>query len=43
MEYFYSVRAVTPGEYVAPPVAAAGMYDPATWSRNGRTTLRVTE
>ncbi len=43
VEYYYSVRAVTPGEYVVPPVSAAGMYDPSTWSRNGRTILRVTE
>ena len=33
--FHYAARAVSPGEFVVPPVSAAAMYDPETFSRHG--------
>lgn len=33
--FHYAVRAVSPGEFVVPPVTASAMYDPDTFSRHG--------
>ena len=33
--FHYAARVVSPGEFVVPPVSAAAMYDPETFSRNG--------
>jgi uncharacterized protein YfaS (alpha-2-macroglobulin family) len=41
--YYYSARAVTPGRYVWPAIAAEAMYDPAVRSRQGGRTIEVTE
>ncbi len=41
-EYYYAVRAVTPGEFVLPPIAATCMYDPAIRSVHGAGRVRVT-
>jgi len=41
-EYYYAVRAVTPGRYVRPAVSAFAMYDPAIASRHGAGELVVT-
>ncbi len=34
-QFHYAARVVSPGEFVVPPVSAAAMYDPETFSRNG--------
>lgn len=39
--YSYSVRAVTPGRFVVPPVLAEAMYNPAVRSLSGRGSLTV--
>ncbi len=33
--FHYAARVVSPGAFVVPPVSAAAMYDPATFSRHG--------
>ena len=33
--FHYAARVVSSGVFVVPPVSAAAMYDPATFSRNG--------
>jgi len=39
--FYYSARAVTPGEYIWPPASAECMYDPSVRSVHGTATLRV--
>jgi uncharacterized protein YfaS (alpha-2-macroglobulin family) len=41
--YYYAVRAVTPGEYVYPPVSAECMYDPLVRSVNGKRKITIKE
>lgn len=41
--FHYSMRAVTPGEYVVPPSVAECMYDPAIRSVNGWGRVRIEE
>jgi alpha-2-macroglobulin len=39
--FYYAARAVTPGQFVYPPVSAACMYDPEIRSTQGRTEITV--
>ncbi|MBU1693328.1 MAG: hypothetical protein KKC51_05125, partial [Verrucomicrobia bacterium] len=41
--FYYSMRAVTPGEFIVPPSVAECMYDPALRSINGRGRIRIEE
>jgi uncharacterized protein YfaS (alpha-2-macroglobulin family) len=41
-DYYYVARAVTPGEYVYPPVSAECMYDPLVRSVNGKRKIIIT-
>ncbi|MBP7829761.1 MAG: hypothetical protein KA248_07570 [Kiritimatiellae bacterium] len=41
--FYYSMRAVTPGEYVVPPAMVECMYDPAIRSVNGSSRVRIEE
>lgn len=41
VEVVYAVRAVTVGDYTAPPVQAEAMYDPEIWARQGSGKLKV--
>ncbi len=39
--YYYAVRAVTPGVFVHPAIAAECMYDPDLWSRHEQSQIKV--
>jgi hypothetical protein len=39
--WHYTVRAVTPGRYVVPPLRAEAMYDPSIRSTHGRGEIEV--
>ncbi|MEI7899075.1 MAG: MG2 domain-containing protein [bacterium] len=39
--FHYAARVVSPGVFVVPPVSAAAMYDPQTFSRHGRGQVTV--
>ena len=41
--FYYSMRAVTPGEYVVPPAVVECMYDPVVRSVNGGGRVKVVE
>ena len=41
VEYFYTVRAVTPGRFVLPPVRVEAMYQPEVHSLSGAGTVEV--
>jgi uncharacterized protein YfaS (alpha-2-macroglobulin family) len=39
--WHYTVRAVTPGRYIVPPLRAEAMYDPSIRSTHGRGEIEV--